>query len=129
MEIGLANVEKTERGNEVFGVEPLRENESKTKDNVTSKRKNEQSRIVRRPSCSCTKKHILKVVEVIVSLFVRVLYIVIGIYSIYMIATLTAKPVYWTLMISILVIIFEGLYVIIKRRGKEFSWYRCLLFF
>lgn len=122
MEIGLANVEKADKSEEVFRIEPFRENETNTKDNITSKRKNEQKRIVNPSRRFCTKKQILKVLEVIVSLFVRVLYIVIGTYSIYMIARLTATPVYWTLMISIVVIICEGLYVIIKRRGKEFSW-------
>lgn len=63
-----------------------------------------------------------KFVDVILSIFVRLVYIVEATFFIYITATLKKSGFIYFIMICIVVIIFDGLFVVFKRLGKEYTW-------
>lgn len=70
-----------------------------------------------------SRENIIRIIDVIIGIFVRLVYIGEAIFCIYMMATLTDSPTYWFLMLAILAIIVDGANVILRRFGKEYSWY------
>lgn len=70
-----------------------------------------------------SRENIIRIIDVIFGLFVRLVYIGEAIFCIYMMTTLTDSPTYWVLMLAILAIIIDGAHVILRRFGKEYSWY------
>ena len=65
---------------------------------------------------------IIKLIDILMSLLVRLVYIGQASFSIYIIVTLTATPYYWTLVLAILTIVVDGFLVIVRRHGKEYTW-------
>lgn len=121
MDLGLVRIDDAERGE--VKLEAINDKRESNKNKKMSKR----NRLKTASSLVChhfrSKEKIILVIDIVMGLLVRIAYLGQAIYCIYMIATLTSKPTYWILTIFVAAILGEGLFVIVKRRGKEFSWY------
>jgi hypothetical protein len=63
-----------------------------------------------------------KIVDVVLSIFVRVVYIIEATFFIYFTATLQQSGFVYFLMICIFIIIVDGIFMVFKRLGKEYTW-------
>jgi hypothetical protein len=63
-----------------------------------------------------------KIVDVILSIFVRVVYIIEATFFIYFTATLQQSGFVYFLMFFTFIIIIDGIFIVFKRLGKEYTW-------
>lgn len=118
MDLGLVRLEDAERGEAKLEANDKKE---RNKNKKISKR----NRLKTASSLVChhfrSKENIILVIDIAMGILVRMAYLGQAIYCIYMIVTLTSEPTYWILTIFVVAILGD-FFVIVKRRGKEFSW-------
>ena len=116
VELGRLNLEMGSTSKKIKKINSPNENSSRIKKRRTS------------TSFACyhmfwTDEKIVKLVDVLMSLLVRLVYICQASFSIYIVATLMATPFYWTLVLAVLAIVVDGFIVVVRRKGKEYTWY------
>jgi hypothetical protein len=67
--------------------------------------------------------------DVILSIIVRLVYLGEAGFCIYYLANIMGSNYYYILIIFLAVILVDGVYVVIKRFGKEYTWYNASIHF